>query len=220
LGLPSTVTVALFFCDNKDKTVYRLDLTSRRVARFAPPGIRIPNDPVVDARRCRLLVSDSHDFGNPGPGVWAYDLATGEDGLWYSQPMAFGNRMALAPLGDALFVCETFARRITRIAINESGAAAGANVFADDLPGLPDGIAFDVSGNLFVGCYEPSRILRVVPDGRKTEVNIEDATAHLFAHPTNIAFDGATLFVANLGHVTQIDTDTSAPPLWSTVVPA
>lgn len=219
LGLAFDGDRALFFCDNKDKTVYRLDLASRRVAPFAPPGIRIPNYPVVDARRRRLLVSDSYDFASPGPGVWAYDLATGEGGLWYGQPMTFANGIALAPLGDALFVCETFARRITRIAIDESGAAAGASVFADDLPGLPDGIAFDVSGNLFVGCYEPSRILRLASNGRKVEVYIEDATAHLFAHPTNIAFDGASLFVANLGrwHVTEIATDTSAPPLWSTV---
>jgi gluconolactonase len=219
LGLAFEGDGALFFCDLKDKAVYRLDLASRRAARFTPPGIRIPNYPVVDARRRRLLVSDSHDFANPGPGVWAYDLETGEGGLWYEEPMTFANGMALSPSGDALFVCETFARRIARIAIDGSGAAAGASVFASDLPGLPDGIAFDAGGNLFVGCYEPSRILRIGPDGRKVEVYVEDATAHLLAHPTNIAFDGSALFAANLGrwHVTRIASDTTAPPLWRTV---
>jgi gluconolactonase len=222
LGLAFEGDRALFFCDNKDKAVYRLDLASRRVARFSPPGIRIPNYPVVDTRRRRLLVSDSYDFINPGPGVWAYDLATGEGGLWYREPMTFANGMALAPSGDALFVCETFARQIARIAVDGSGAAAGASVFADDLPGLPDGIAFDAGGNLFVGCYEPSRILRIAPDGRTAEVYIEDATAHLLAHPTNIAFDGPALFTANLGrwHVTRIASDTNASPLWRTVAEA
>ena len=220
LGLAFEGDRALFFCDNKDKAVYRLDLASRRVSRFSAPGIRIPNYPVVDARRRRLLVSDSYDFVNPGPGVWAYDLATGEGGLWYREPMTFANGMALAPSGDALFVCETFARRIARIAVDGNGAAAGASVFARDLPGLPDGIAFDAGGNLFVGCYEPSRILRIAPDGHAAEVYIEDATAHLLAHPTNIAFDGPALFTANLGrwHVTRIASDTNAPPLWRTVV--
>ena len=124
--------------------------------------------------------------------------------------------MALSPQGDALFVCETFARRVTRIAIHPDGSAGEATVFTDDLPGLPDGIAFDGQGSLFVGCYEPSRVLRISADGRTSEVYIEDPTAHLFAHPTNIAFDGAALYTANLGrwHVTRIDTDTSAPPLW------
>jgi gluconolactonase len=219
LGLAFEGDRALFFCDNKDKAVFRLDLASRQVARFSPPGIRIPNYPVIDTRRHRLLVSDSYDFVDPGPGVWAYDLATGEGGLWYREPMTFANGMALAPSGDALFVCETFARRIARIDFDGNGAAAGASVFADDLPGLPDGIAFDARGNLFVGCYEPSRILRIAPDGRTAEVYIEDATAHLLAHPTNIAFDGPTLFTANLGrwHVTRIASDTNAPPLWRTV---
>jgi gluconolactonase len=218
LGLAFEGDRALFFCDNKDKAIFRLDLASRRVARFSPPGIRIPNYPVVDARRRRLLVSDSYDFVDPGPGVWAYDLATGEGGLWYREPMTFANGMALAPSGDALFVCETFARRIARIDFDGNGAAAGASVFAGDLPGLPDGIAFDAGGNLFVGCYEPSRILRIAPDGRAAEVYIEDATAHLLAHPTNIAFDGQALFTANLGrwHVTRIASDTNAPPLWRT----
>ena len=221
LGLAFDGDRALFFCDNKDRAVYRLDLASRGVARFTPPGIRIPNFPVVDARRRRLLVSDSYDFVSTGAGVWAYDLEDGQGGVWYGEPMTFANGMALAPSDDALFVCETFARRITRIAIGENGGAAGGSVFAGNLPGLPDGIAFDVSGHLFVGCYEPSRVLRVSPHG-KAEVYIEDPTAHLLAHPTNIAFDGSALFVANLGrwHVTQISTDTSAPPLWSTVAQA
>ena len=102
LGLAFDGDRALFFCDNKDKAVYRLDLASRGVARFTPPGIRIPNFPVVDARRRRLLVSDSHDFVSTGAGVWSYDLEDGQGGVWYGEPMTFANRMALAPSGDAL----------------------------------------------------------------------------------------------------------------------
>jgi sugar lactone lactonase YvrE len=85
--------------------------------------------------------------------------------------MTFANGMALAPSGDALFVCGPSPGG-SRITIDDSGAAAaGASFFAHDFPALPDGIAFDAEGNLFVGCYEPSRILRVAPDGDKlTEV--------------------------------------------------
>jgi sugar lactone lactonase YvrE len=171
---------------------------------------------VVDAARSRLLVSDSHDFAAAGPGVWAYDLASGEGHLWYDRPLVFANGMAFDPSGAALYVCETFARRITRIAIAPDGSAGEAAPFAADLPGLPDGIAFDERGDLFCGCYEPSRILRIRRDGR-VGVYIEDPTAHLLAHPTNIAFDGAALYAANLGrwHVTRIDSDTRGRPLWS-----
>jgi sugar lactone lactonase YvrE len=216
LGLAFDGDRALFFCDNKDAAVYRLDLATRAVRRFTPPGIRIPNYPVVDTARNVLYVSDSHHFSEPGPGVWRYDLTTGEGGLWFGEAMVFANGMALSPSGDALLVCETFARKVTRIAIGADGNAGNATTFASDLPGLPDGIAFNDEGVLFVGCYEPSRVLRVQPDGTKSDVYIEDPTAHLFAHPTNIAFNGADLFTANLGrwHITRIATDTTARPLW------
>jgi gluconolactonase len=161
------------------------------------------------------LVTDSHDFAQPGPGIWAYDLETGEGALWFDQPLVFANGMAQTKDGDAVLVCETFARRVSRIAMNADGGAGDATTYADDLPGLPDGLAFDDAGALFIGCYEPSRILRVPAGGGKANVYIEDPTAHLFAHPTNIAFKGADLYTANLGrwHITRIETDTFGTPL-------
>jgi len=217
LGLAFDGDRALFACDMKHAAVFRLDLKTGKLDRFTPAGIRVPNYPVVDARRGRLLVSDSHPSGEPGPSIWAYDLATGQGGPWFDQPLVFANGMALTSADDALLVCETFARRITRIPIEEDGRAGMPTPYAEDLPGLPDGIAFDDAGALFVGCYEPSRILRVPPGGGAAEVYIEDPTAHLFAHPTNIAFDGPALYSANLGrwHITRIDTDTTARPLYA-----
>lgn len=211
LGMAFDGERALYVCDLRHAAVFRLELASGRLERFTPPGIRIPNYPVVDAARNRLLVSDSHAFGEPGPGVWAYDLTSGEGGLWYADALDFTNGMALAPDGNALFVCETFAQRISRIAIAADGSAGPAAAYAEELPGLPDGLAFDESGALFVGCYEPSRILRIPPGGGAAAVYVEDPTAHLLAHPTNIAFDGSALYATNLGrwHITRIDTDTS-----------
>lgn len=215
LGLAFDGDRALYACDQKYAAVFRLDLATRKLERFTPPGIRIPNYPVVDVPCGRLLVSDSYAAGTAGPGIWAYDLATGQGQLWHDKAMVFANGMALSADGNALFVCETFARQVTRIPIAPGGTAGQAEPYATDLPGLPDGIAFDDAGALFVGCYEPSRILRIPPGGGKADIYIEDPTAHLFAHPTNIAFDGAALYTANLGrwHITRIDTDTHGTPL-------
>lgn len=215
LGLAFDGERALFACELKSAAVYRIDLRDRGVRRFAPPGIRIPNYPVVDARRGRLLVSDSCGFGQPGPGIWSYDLENGQGALWYDAALDFANGMAMAPDGSRLLVCETLARRISSIAILPDGSAGARTDFARDLPGLPDGVALDANGQVFVGCYEPSRVLRISPDGKTAEVYIEDPTAHLFAHPTNIAFDGAALYAANLGrwNITRIETDTLAPRL-------
>ncbi len=221
LGLAFDGERRLFVCDLAHRAVFALDLASGTLARFAGGGIRIPNYPAVDHRRGRLFVSDSFAADRPGPGIWAYDLASGEGGLWYDAPLVFANGLALAADGAALFVCETFARRVTRIAIGADGGPGAATPFVSDLPGLPDGIAFDRAGNLVVACYEPSRLLRVAPDGGRTKILIEDPTAHLLCHPTNVAFAGDTLFSANLGrwHITEIAMDIGAPPLWQASSP-
>ena len=216
LGLAFDGARALLVCDLAHAAVFRLDLATRRLSRFTPAGIRIPNFPLIDRARGRLLVSDSHAPDAPGPGIWSYDLGSGEGGLWFDRPLVFANGLATRAGEEAVFVCETFARRVTRIPVREDGSAGEPEVFAADLPGLPDGIAFDEAGALIVGCYEPSRLLRISRDGVRVEVLIEDPTAHVLCHPTNVAFDGTALYTANLGrwHLTRVDLDAGAPPLW------
>jgi gluconolactonase len=222
LGIAFDGDRALFACDLREAAVFRLDLLTLHLDRFTRPGIRIPNFPVVDRARGRLYVSDSHGFGVPGPGVWSYDLTTGEGALWHAGTLDFANGMALSRDGASLLAIETFGRRLSRIAIGSDGSAASLSILAEGLPGLPDGVAIDDAGRIFVSCYEPSRILRLAPDGTGAEVYIEDPTAHLFAHPTNIAFAGTDLLAANLGrwHVTRVATDTTGRPLWRRVAEA
>lgn len=218
LGLAFQDDTALFICDLKHSCVFRLDLKSLKLSRLSATGMKIPNFPLVDHTHNRLLVSDSHASGVPGPGIWAFDLDSGQGSLWYDAPLNFANGLAIRSDDAALYVCETFGPSITRIEMNADGSAGEATPFATDLPGLPDGIAFDGAGNLIVGCYEPSRLLRLSPDGLTVDILIEDVTAHVLCHPTNIAFDGDTLYTANLGrwHITQIAMDLGAPALWKT----
>ena len=216
LGLAFWGNRALFICDLQHAAVFRLDLGSGALDRLDADGLRIPNFPLIDARCGRLLVSDSYASGTPGPGIWAFDLESGEGSLWCSTAFDFANGLAMRAGEDAVYVCETLARRIARIPILADGSAAEPETFAADLPGLPDGIAFDRSGALIVGCYEPSRLLRITPDGSRIDLLIEDVTAHTLCHPTNIAFADDRLFTANLGrwHLTEVAMDVGAPPLW------
>lgn len=215
LGLAFDGDRALYACDLKHAAVFRLDLAGHTLHRLAAPGLRIPNYPVVDRRRGRLLVSDSYDPKEPGPGIWSFDLSGGAGSLWCDTAFTFANGLAMRPGEEALYVCETFARRVTRIAITEDGNAGEPAAFVTGLPGYPDGLAFDDAGNLLVSLYEPSRILRVDAGGGVATL-AEDLTAHVLCHPTNIAFDGTRLFAANFGrwHITAIDCDIGAPPLW------
>lgn len=109
-------------------------------------------------------------------------------------------------------MAETFAHRVFRIPINADGTAGSREDVADLGAALPDGLAFDAAGNLYVGCYEPSQVLRVDPAGRVATL-FHDVTAHTLAHPTNLAFRGATMFTANLGrwHITAIEVGITGP---------
>lgn len=212
LGMAFDGRGGLYVCDQLSAAVWKLDIATRKLERFTAPGIRIPNYPVVDPRRGCLYVSDSFGAGAEGPGVWRYDLATGEGGLWWDRPMAFANGMALSEDGESLFVIETFGRRVSRIAIGADGAPSGIAFHVEDIPGLPDGLALDRDGRLYISCYEPSRVLRAPAAGGSVEIFAEDVTAHVLCHPTNIAFSGSTLYAANLGrwHIARIETEVVA----------
>jgi gluconolactonase len=208
LGMAFDRAGNLFVCDMKHAAVFRVEPSSGRVDRFSDgaPGrpFKIPNSPAFDAAG-HLYVSDSHAFGIPGPGVIRI-APDGEGELWYERDVTFANGLAMAPDGSALYVAETFASTVFRIPIRDDGSAGEREDVASTPGSLPDGLAFDVEGNLYVGCYEPSRVLRIDPSGA-VEVLWHDATAHTLAHPTNLAFRGTTMFTANLGrwHVTRID---------------
>lgn len=204
LGLALDGDDRLFICDLKHTAIFRLDLETLHLALFAR-GPRIPNFPVVDRRRGVLYVSDSHQQGLPGPGVWRFDLNSGEGGLWYGGALHFANGMALSPDGNALYVVESFAQRVVRIPIKPDGTAGELEVVAEGVGRVPDGLAFDRLGNLYISCYEPSGIYRLDTQGR-LELLIIDPEAHTLCHPTNCAFRGTDLFTANLGrwHITRM----------------
>jgi gluconolactonase len=206
----------LYVCDLKHAAVFRVGTSTGAVERFADgssaSAFKIPNYPAFDVDG-RLYVSDSHAFGMPGPGVWRVD-PDGSAELWFDRDVTFANGLAIAADGGSLYVAETFASKVFRIPIRDDGSAGEREEVAR-LPGsLPDGLALDVQGNLYVGCYEPSRVLRVSPVGQ-VETLFHDVTAHTLAHPTNISFRGTTMFTSNLGrwHLTRLEVGIEGLPL-------
>ena len=207
----------LYVCDLVHVGVMKLDTKSGSLEKFADGTdgrrINIANYPVFDMEG-RLYVSDSHAFKEPGPGIFRFH-ADGSGELWYEEPVDFANGLAFSPDGRHLYVAETFGNAVFRIPIEDDGSPRAREEVAS-LPGvLPDGLAFDTVGNLYVACYEPSQVLRISPEG-KVERLIGDEEAHLFCHPTNLAFRGSMLFTTNLGrwHITAIETAVDGLPLY------
>jgi gluconolactonase len=225
LGMAFDSKGDLFVCDLKHAAVFRLTMSSGKVDLFADgvPGhrLRVPNYPAFDASG-RLFVSDSWEMHILGPGiVWLESDGRGQ--MWHPGPFDFANGLALNRDGTRLFVVETFRHAVSVIEIESDGSAGAKSDFVL-LPGAyPAGLAVGEDDSLYIGCYQPSQILRVTPEGRVDVVG-EDLSAHLLAHPTNIAFHGDTLIAANLGrwHLTRLDLGArglTLPPRMTGVLP-
>lgn len=199
--------------------VYACDTGLCAVVRIAPDGSVVvisrgirgrpmltPNYPVFDAVGT-LYVSDSGHWA--GGGGCIYRIATdGSVEVWSQAAPHFTNGLALAPDGSALYIAESTLPGITRIPILPDGSAGDAEIVAL-MPGtVPDGLAFDVTGRLYIGCYRPDRIYTRETDGQML-IFADDYQGTTLAAPTNLAFGGTSmtdLYIASLGrwHVGRI----------------
>jgi gluconolactonase len=107
--------------------------------------------------------------------------------------------------------------RVVRVRIEPDGGAGDIETVVH-LPGIvPDGLAFDTEGSLYISCYRPDRIYRLSQQG-KLDILAEDYEGTAMAAPTNIAFcgEGRDIFLgANLGrwHITRYEVDATGAPL-------
>ncbi|MEX0653857.1 MAG: SMP-30/gluconolactonase/LRE family protein [Phycisphaeraceae bacterium] len=213
----------LAVCDLKLGCLWRLDPATGRLEKLADrvdgQPLRVPNH-VSFADDGTLYLSDS---GNPKQNdgtLLRFDADDPTRGaLWHAGPFHFANGTALDPTQRWLYVAVSFLPGVERVAIRDDGSAGARELVATLPDTVPDGLAFDAVGRLYVSCYTPNRIYRIMPDHR-SELFIEDMDAHTLCNPTNLAFGGVglnDLFTSNLGrwHLTHIDADIPGHPLAS-----
>ncbi len=175
-----------------------------------------PNYPAFDSNG-NLYVSDSGEWGEDNGRMFKIN-SDGEAQIWSEDIRSFPNGIALSETGDFLYVVVSLnSPRIERIPILEDGSAGPAELVVELPLSVPDGIAFDTEGNLYISCYRPDRIYRLSVDG-ELEILVEDYEGTLMAAPTNIAFCGSRrddLLSANLGrwHISRYEIDAVGIPL-------
>ena len=196
----SPVDHSLYVCNSK-LGLLRVEADGRH-ALFATHagGHRIvcPNYPVFD-RRGQLFVSDSGKWKQQSGYLLRFD--PDGSGQVIGGPFGYANGLALSPDERFLFMVESDSGRVIRFELNSAGELRPGELYAENVGRLPDGLALDEAGNLYVACYASDEILRISPSGEKTRIGW-DYHAILVSRPTNLAWGGEnrdSLYVANFG---------------------
>lgn len=201
LGLAHDAAGNVYACDDRHAAVHRIT-PSGEVSVYANGGagerMRVPNYPVFDDAG-NLYVSDSGEFGKRNGCIWRVRPG-GNAEVWDRSASGFPNGMCLSADGRTLYVVESSPPLISKVEIRADGSEGVRSILVELPRQVPDGVALDVNGDLYVSLFNPNIIYRCSPDG--TLVTLYDDWEQLkLIAPTNIAFGGedlSTLIIASL----------------------
>ncbi|HEY3940025.1 MAG TPA: SMP-30/gluconolactonase/LRE family protein [Bryobacteraceae bacterium] len=209
LGLAFSASDELFVCNAKHSCIAKVQKNgqSSLFADFAGNHkLKQPNYGVFDSAG-NFYVSDSGDWARSSGCVVRFDRR-GQGKVFLEAPQPFPNGLALSADERFLFVAQSHTDDVLQVEIRNDGSAGHREVYAKGLERVPDGLAFDTAGNLYVSCYASDNIFRVSPQ-KTVSLLAYDRDGTTLARPTNIAFGGLEneyLYVANLGrwHINRV----------------
>ena len=148
------------------------------------------NYPAFD-RAGNMYLSDSGDWSDQLNGhIYRIAPGGGEAALWFREAVDTPNAIALDAGERFLYCVETFGYSIARIAINDDGSAGGLERVVHMPRCVPDGIAFDEDGRLWIACHRPDAIYVFDLTTRRIELFAEDWRGEQLRGPTDVAFAG------------------------------
>ncbi len=184
----------LYCADASDGKVVRISPAGEESVYATGPGGRpfvCTNYPAFD-RHGNLYVSDSGDWSDSRTG-YLYKIPPGGGAarLWFAEPLDTPNAIALDGGETYLYFVETWGAGIARIAINRDGSA-GAYERILHLPRhVPDGLAFDEEGRIWIAFHRPDAVKVYDPRTGRLDVLAEDWRGRELRGPTDVAFAGA-----------------------------
>ena len=219
LGLALDGSHNIYACDAGHAVVQHITPEGR--VRTYSSGIPdeqfiLPNYPAFD-RQGNLYVCDSGKWKEDNGKIFKIHPG-GESDVWCRELTEFPNGLALSADGTYLYVAMSLnPPRISRIAIGFDGSAGSVETVVEMPKAVPDGLAFDTTGNLYISCYRPDAVYRYTSGG-ELQVLAEDYEGTAIAAPTNVAFCGKDrdmLLSANIGrwHLTRYDLEATGLPL-------
>jgi sugar lactone lactonase YvrE len=152
-----------------------------------------------------MYLSDSGSWtGEISGRLYKIPRGGGEARLWYSEPVNTPNAIALDAEERHLYFVETLGSSIARVEIQEDGFAGAFERVLTSPKHIPDGIAFDEEGRLWISFHRPDAILVFDPVSRRVETFAEDWRAMQLRSPNDVAFAGPNrdiLLASTLGNL-------------------
>jgi sugar lactone lactonase YvrE len=188
------------------------DLGRGQVLRITPGGevevladsisgqkLHSPNFPVITPTG-DILVSESGTGWGTDDGYLFVIRPDGSSEGIADDCRRFPNGLALTTEADVVYVVESRLPGIVSYAID--GSSLGVRTVHTLLPGtVPDGLAFDRSGTLYISCWRPDRVYCISAEG-ESSILLDDPTGEYLTTPTNLCFGSANLdrlYFAGLG---------------------
>ena len=147
------------------------------------------NYPAFD-RTGNMYLSDSGNWSGISGYLLKIPPGGGEAKLWYPEAVDTPNAIALDAAERHLYFVETFGSSIARVAIEEDGSAGRFERVVHMPRHVPDGIAFDVEGRLWIACHRPDAIYVFDLESRRLELFVDDWMGEALRGPTDVAFAG------------------------------
>ncbi|HKT14076.1 MAG TPA: SMP-30/gluconolactonase/LRE family protein [Allosphingosinicella sp.] len=221
-GLVRGPGYSLLMADQGNRAIASFDLDSRTKTLLATGyqgrKFNSPNDLVLASSGAIYFTDPPYGLEGlnesplkelPFNGVYRLDPDGGV--ILLESGLSFPNGIILSPDERTLYVANSDPRRaiIMAYALDASGGICGRRIFADltslvgkDRPGLPDGMAIDIEGNLFA--TGPGGILVFTRDGAMLGLI---ATGAAIANCT-FGDDGRTLYIASDNMLARVRTAT------------
>jgi len=181
----------LFACDYGNGAIIRiLPDKSAGVISNGYDGKRFnrPNDLAFHPDG-RLYFTDPKSYGvdKPDGRLFRLNVSTGEVDL-IRDSLCFPNGIAFSGNAKELYVCESAKNRILKFILDDNGNINSEEIFAELPGGDPDGIDFDIMGNLYVAHFDGGTIYVLDENG----FVVEQITAP-GRKPSNVEFGGEDL---------------------------
>ena len=224
-GLAIDAASNVYACDSGKKAILKIDQNGKIESYCSSVGsekkpIVLPNYSMFDDSG-NLYFSDSGPQGTYGD----YWKATGKivrvapdrTSIIILGGLYFPSGLALSADSKILYIVQSSAANVLMSRIESDGSLGVPEIFAQFPDTVPEGIAIDSVGNVYVSCYRPDAIYRI-DTSRNVELVIRDDTSEILNRVTNIAFppdSSPTIYFANMGgwHIGAVDVESGGMKL-------